>query len=366
MTFCFWGNIYASLIGNTAGGGELQMALLIKELAKKGHHVAIIDFKTIEDIEYENNIKIISLSNRCQSSNVIRRYIKFCILLFHQDADVYYARIRSGVHLFGYFIAKRQHSKFILALASDLDCSSFIERLRSFYLKMPFSIFLKHIIHTEIIFKYLLYHSDLVIAQHKKQAETLTKKKIKSTIIPNVIRIPRYIVARSDDPSSIIFVGALDRRKGLPQFVKLVEACRKAEFKVIGRCRDSYSKNVINSLSILDNVEYLGSLPHEKVLKEIGKSLFLVSTSLIEGFPNVFLEAWACGIPVLSLYVDPGETINQNNLGVCFKGNLSNMIEYVRRKEVNFDKKAIIEYVKSNHDPIRNVEILIEVLKDES
>lgn len=40
----------------------------------------------------------------------------------------------------------------------------------------------------------------------------------------------------------------------------------------------------------------------------------------MEGFPNVFIEAWACGIPVLSLYVDPGSIIERENLGVIVRG----------------------------------------------
>ena len=39
MKFCFFGNVAEALKGRTPGGGELQIALLAKALALKGHDV---------------------------------------------------------------------------------------------------------------------------------------------------------------------------------------------------------------------------------------------------------------------------------------------------------------------------------------
>jgi len=45
----------------------------------------------------------------------------------------------------------------------------------------------------------------------------------------------------------------------------------------------------------------------------------------MEGFPNVFIEAWSLGIPVLSLYFDLG-VIEKEKLGKVFNGNIENLI----------------------------------------
>ena len=45
MKICFWGNIGRALKGRTSGGGELQIALLAKALAKGGHEVVLLDYE---------------------------------------------------------------------------------------------------------------------------------------------------------------------------------------------------------------------------------------------------------------------------------------------------------------------------------
>ena len=50
----------------------------------------------------------------------------------------------------------------------------------------------------------------------------------------------------------------------------------------------------------------------------------------MEGFPNIFLEAWACGIPVFSLHVDP-HVIEKEKLGIVAHGNLEVLIKAMEK-----------------------------------
>jgi len=49
----------------------------------------------------------------------------------------------------------------------------------------------------------------------------------------------------------------------------------------------------------------------------IRDSLFLVHTCNPEGFPNVFIQAWAQAKTVVSLYFDPGALLATHRIGVC-------------------------------------------------
>jgi glycosyltransferase involved in cell wall biosynthesis len=68
------------------------------------------------------------------------------------------------------------------------------------------------------------------------------------------------------------------------------------------------------------NLELLPHLPREKVLDLIGRSAAVVITSRYEGMPNVFLEAWARGVPVLTLNCDPDGIIEERGLGIAARG----------------------------------------------
>ena len=69
--------------------------------------------------------------------------------------------------------------------------------------------------------------------------------------------------------------------------------------------RPGLAEEVDSAVEQIENLEVLGQLPHEQLLSLIDRAVAVVSTSAAEGMPNVFLEAWARGVPVLSLDYDP-------------------------------------------------------------
>ncbi|MCB9798582.1 glycosyltransferase family 4 protein [Candidatus Nomurabacteria bacterium] len=66
-------------------------------------------------------------------------------------------------------------------------------------------------------------------------------------------------------------------------------------------------------LSIQDSVKLLGNLPHDEVLREMSQSEVFVCPSLAEGLGIVFIEAQACGIPVIGTNVGGIPDIIEDN-----------------------------------------------------
>jgi glycosyltransferase involved in cell wall biosynthesis len=61
----------------------------------------------------------------------------------------------------------------------------------------------------------------------------------------------------------------------------------------------------------LPNLEVLGFQPLPEVEKQFDRARVLISTSEMEGFPNVFLQAMRRGIPIVS-FVDPDGMVGAN------------------------------------------------------
>lgn len=355
MKICFWGNVAGALRGKTEGGGELQIAFIARALAASGHEVVVVDYGTKEGFTTPEGIRVVTIKKWEKGLRFFRtithRLPGLYSTLLEQNADVYYCRIRDFRHIIPYWVARKLNAKFVLHMASDLDASNFGERLRKFYFEKPAGLwwFFSGML-IEIVYPYLLRHADLVLVQHSGQKKTLEKKKIYSTVFLNIIAmsdIPDYHGTTRED---FIYVGWLDKRKGFPEFFRLVERTPQHTFKIIGPPRDKKGRMYFDRLKSFQNVKMLGKLSHSRTIKEISNSKALISTSPMEGFPNVFIEAWACGIPVYSLIVDPGSVIEKEGLGVIANGNPDILIEAMNghRYTYEFAEKAR-DYIDAHH-----------------
>lgn len=355
MKICIWGNIASSLEGKTEGGGELQIDLLAKVLAKSGHEVVIIDPISQKDFVTEEGIKVFQIKEWNRGLKYIRLFTHQIPILYNrlkaQKADIYYSQIRDFRHLLSLRAARKVKGKFVIQLASDLDASGAKLRFKHDYLTSfegPF--WFVRVILTELLFPKLLRKADLVLVQHEGQKSTLSKKGIKSTIFNNLIDLDKIPKAKSPEKKDFCYVGALDKRKGFEEFFKLAERSPNQTFKVIGAPRDKTGYFYYEKLKSFKNVTLYGKLGHSKTLNHILNSKALISTSPMEGFPNVFVEAWAFGIPVLSLSFDPGNVIRNENLGEVTNGDLDKMIYAMNRIEHSEDFALRAKtYVENNH-----------------
>jgi glycosyltransferase involved in cell wall biosynthesis len=333
MKVCIWGNIASSLEGRTEGGGELQIDLLARVLAKSGHEVVIIDPVSTKDFITEEGIKVIQIRGWDNGIKYLRSFTHQIPLLYkslkEQKADIYYSQIRDFRHVLSYRAAKKTNGKFVLRLASDLDCSSIKLRFKHDYLtNFDGPYWFVKVLLTELIFPKLLRKANMVLSRHEGQKQTLKKKGIESIIFYNILDLNSIPFSENPDRTDFCYVGALDKRKGFVDFFELVsKAPSHHSYKVIGAPRDRTGYYYFEKLKSFPNVKLYGKLSHKETLNHIANSKALISTSPMEGFPNVFIEAWVYGIPVLSLYFDPGDIIKNERLGTIANGNIDKLID---------------------------------------
>ena len=354
MKVCFWGDNASALEGNPAGGGELQMALLAKTLVKSGHKVVFLDYNISEYFVTSEGIEVQCIKGYNDGIRFLRAFRRLKLIyqvLKNQKADVYYCRIRDFRHILSYWASRKVKAKFILALASDLDVKDTRTRLKYLYFaETPGVWWLFNGLLSEIVYSWLLRNSDLVLVQHEGQKGSLRQKGIPSTILHNLIEMNNVPVLKEGKGNDFCYVGSLDRRKGFVDFFNLVMASQSYNFKIIGSPRDKTGEKYLNKLKMLKNATLLGRLNHSDTLSQIADSRALISTSPLEGFPNIFIEAWACGIPVLSLYVDPGSVIEREGLGFVAKGDIKRLSSAMTEIRITPEMETRMKtYVMHNH-----------------
>lgn len=161
----------------------------------------------------------------------------------------------------------------------------------------------------------------LSVAQTQYQAVELKKRFGRDSIVlPNPVEIP------SDAPfpaprEFALWVGKSDRIKCPDRMIELALRCPQVPVLMIMNRADAEVFETIKA-SAPCNVTFVDSVAPEAMQAYFRRAFALVSTSKIEGFANSFLEAGACGTPILSLDVDPEGMLSEHKAGLLAEGDL--------------------------------------------
>ena len=116
---------------------------------------------------------------------------------------------------------------------------------------------------------------------------------------------------------TLISVGLLIPRKGHELVIQALARLPDAQLLICGEgpMRDQLERHA-ERLSVSDRVRFLGPVAHEELSRYYGAADVLVLASCREGWPNVLLEAMACGTPVVATAVGAvPEFINHPHAG---------------------------------------------------
>ena len=104
--------------------------------------------------------------------------------------------------------------------------------------------------------------------------------------------------------TTLLSVGNLVPAKGHELLIRAAVSLPDARVLIVGQGPQADSLRALaRQLNVADRVSLLGALPHEELPEIYSASDVLVLASEREGWPNVLLEAMACGTPVVSTAV---------------------------------------------------------------
>lgn len=203
----------------------------------------------------------------------------------------------------------RGRKSFIFSLASDKDAE------RSAIDRFPFR--------ERALYLYGLRSADILISQTGKQREALRQSyAYNSEVLPMPIDTPDGVdleakVEATDNVQRVLWVGRIIETKRLELMFKAARRCPDVTFDVVGTPnRDSaYYQGLLREAEEIPNVTLYGRVAEGVLPQLYRESTLLLCTSVLEGFPTTFLEAWSYATPVVTTF-DPDGVVAANRLGV--------------------------------------------------
>jgi glycosyltransferase involved in cell wall biosynthesis len=306
-------NAYGALSGTNTGhigGIERQQALMAHWLAEHGYDTSMITWDEGPGDCVVDGIKVYTLGRREKGLPGLRffhpRWTGLINAMKRANADIYHyhcgdlalGQVSLWTNLHG--------KKTIYSVASDPDCDPQLPSLSPW--------------RERILYKYGLQHTDIVIAQTLRQQEMLRDGfDVRAQVIPmpctGLAKNNRNFDSGKDIPH-ILWVGRFSQEKRLEWLLDVAEALPQYIFDVVGssNTRSEYARDLQQRAGSISNVALHGRVPDHDLNTLYHRARLLCCTSVFEGFPNTFLEAWSVGLPVISTF-DPDKIIARKKLG---------------------------------------------------
>jgi glycosyltransferase involved in cell wall biosynthesis len=331
---------YAISDAGTVGGSERQQWLLARSLALSGWSVCVGiraglnagEKRTIDGVEFWG----------IKKGHYLLDWNRF-----FSSASPDWLYWRGATHLLGPLvqIAHFHRVKVAFAVAFDTDVhprSALASRQRWWPLYL-----------------WGLSQAELLFLQHGGQLEGLPSWwRAKAVLVRSIAEVNHIAKPHASRERCVAWVGMLRQPKRPDLLIEIAKRTPDIKYVVCGgvtkhRSPVRYSQQMIDEFRKMPNVIFHGQVSPEEAERVIGEAALLLCTSDQEGFPNVFLQAWSSGTPVISLQIDPDSNIQKLGLGMVsstLEGaikDIHNLIDsYYQRDEIAVRAKR---YIAKNH-----------------
>jgi glycosyltransferase involved in cell wall biosynthesis len=337
-SICFVNDFFLKDENVVITGPMVQIYLIGKELAKRGwevNHVVTTKNNKANNIE-EHEGMIVHFLFYHRYGELLGLY-KFLNKLKEINSEIYYQRGRAPMAGMIAYFTRKNGKKFIWSSAGEGGMA------RSKYTKeqLKKKTWVKKIILypyfwlQDRVYEYGIEKSDIVFAQTHFQLVELRKEFGRDGIVfGSGHPIPDTEVLEKPKPPILLWIGAIKKSKQPELFLELARRLdsENAFIFMIGRLIDErYQDNIMLQTKTQNNFEYIGEIPFERMPEWFSKASLVVNTTIAgyEGLPNVFIQSWLHGVPIVSLHSDPDDVIKKHEMGYQ-TGDFDLMVKKVR------------------------------------
>jgi glycosyltransferase involved in cell wall biosynthesis len=342
-----WGALYYGPDRDYMGGAEVQTTMLAHALKGRGLRVAHIVYPVMEPRRVDASSPSLVERSEWQRHRRLGELAETAAIwrsLGRADADAYIVRGGGGHLIAASSFCRALRRRLIFSSSSELDFD-FARPDRN-----P---------RTLRLYKASLSLADELVVQTRRQRE-LARDAFpdgEPVVIPSFAEPAPSVNGRG---RYFLWADRLVEYKLPDRYVELAEALPDARFRMVAAVNNEtppgMAERIESAADRLPNLELLPPRPRSQLLEEMQEAVAVVKTSRIEGMPNAFLEAWARGLPVLSLNVDPDAKIEDNRIGVAAGGSMERLIAAAATLWAEPDERQAVgerarQFIRDVHSP---------------
>ena len=306
---------------HTVGGESVQQTLLARALAARGHEVSMVTADYGQpDAAVWDCIRVYKAYRPEAGLPVVRflrpRWSGLWSAVARARAQLYYTSC-AGMHVALLALYCRRHgARMVFRCASDGDCDP--SRLLIRYARDRW------------LYGYGLRRADSVLVQSCAQAASLWRHYGVACRVAGMLVEPARL--QGEREIDVLWVGNIRHVKRPDRALTLAAQLPQVRIHMVGGPlpgEEALYERVRREAARRPNLTFHGPLAYRDASALYAHARLLVNTSEVEGFPNVYLQSWIHGVPVVT-YLDPDSVIQRNGLGAVVESPLRMRGEVLR------------------------------------
>ncbi len=330
------------------GGEEIQLPLIAKALARRGHNVMLVvgDYGQPDGAEY-SGVKTLKAFREGAGFPIIRfvypRWTKLWGALARADAQVYYVSC-AGMEVGLMSLFCRKHGRgLVYRAASDSDCD-------------PAKLLVRYW-RDRKLYEYGLRHAHAVLVQSEFQLQLMFRNYgVDSQPARMLVDQPGGRIGDAHKDIDLLWVANLRHVKRPDRVLELAASLPQFKIHVAGGPfpgEQSLYSQIYDASRKLPNITFHGQVAYRDIGALFDRARVFINTSELEGFPNTFLQAWIRGVPVVATF-DPDGILAREELGMRVI-DIPEMVEAVSRilgepGLIETLRKRCLQYMAAHYD----------------